>query len=487
MPIAGDAGTYLRERGELLDLRLRRFERSLRRGKLEGVELRNGRLHITPLKAITPPEADWLDRVLDGMLPRIRITELLNEVHRRTGFAAKFSDLRTGRPHENPSAVLAAILADANNQGLESMAQASQGVTYAQLAWTHNWYLSDENYAAALAAIIDAHHAHPFAEIWGKGTTSSSDGQYFRAGRGGGGHAAVNAKYGVNPGVRFYTHVSDQYGPYHPLVISATGSEAPHVLDGLLRHGTSLQIEEHYTDTGGASDHVFGLSHLLGFRFVPRLRDLPERRLASIGPASAYPGLKSIMGRQIQTDVITECWDDVIHMAASLKAGTVAPSVVLKKLAAYRRQNRLDLALQEVGRIERTLFTLDWLEDPELRRRCQAGLNKGESRHFLAQAVYVHRQGRITDRTFQNQNFRASGLNLVIAAIVYWNTIYLERAVQHLRAIGTAAPDHLLAHVAPLGWAHISLTGDYLWEQAARSEGGYRPLRKDDDRLYQVA
>jgi TnpA family transposase len=321
--------------------------------------------------------------------------------------------------------------------------------------------ISDENYTAALATITDAHHAHPFAEIWGKGTTSSSDGQYFRAGRGGGGPAAVNAKYGINPGVRFYTHVSDQYGPYHSLVISATGSEAPYVLDGLLLHGTWLQISEHYTDTGGATDYVFGASPFLGFRYVPRIRDLPERRLASIGPASNYPGLAPIMGRQIQADVIPGCWHDVIHLMASLKAGTVAPSVVLRKLAAYRRQNRLDLALQEIGRIERTLFTLDWLEDPELRRRCQAGLNKGESRHFLAQAVCVHRQGR--------------------------NTIYMERAVQHLRATGISAPDHLFAHIAPLGWSHISLTGGYLWEQASRLSGGYRPLRTEDDRLYQVA
>jgi TnpA family transposase len=112
-------------------------------------------------------------------------------------------------------------------------------------------------------------------------------------------------------------------------------------------------------------------------------------------------------------------------MSVSAKAGTVAPSVMLKKLSGYRRQNRLHLTLQEIGRIERTLFTMDWLENPELRRPCQAGLNKGEARHFLAHAIYVHRQGRITDRTFENQNCRASGLNLAIAAIVYWNTVYM--------------------------------------------------------------
>jgi len=159
---------------------------------------------------------------------------------------------------------------------------------------------------------------------------------------------------------------------------------------------------------------------------------------------------------------------------------------MLKKLSAFKRQNRLDLALAEVGRIERTLFTLDWLESPELRQRCQAGLNKSEARHALAQAVFVHKQGRIADRTLQNQEHRASGLNLVIAAIALWNTLYMERAVEHLRAREAAAPDALLAHLSPMSWAHVSLTGDYLWA-AAKSDGGFRPLNDPADKLYRAA
>src|SRR6266446_5829665 len=82
---------------------------------------------------------------------------------------------------------------------------------------------------------------------------------------------------------------------------------------------------------------------------------------------------------------------------SSLKAGIVAPCVMLRKLAAYRGQNQLDLALQELGRIERALFMLDWLESPELRRRCHAGLNKSEQRHFLAQVICTFKQGRMVD------------------------------------------------------------------------------------------
>jgi TnpA family transposase len=187
--------------------------------------------------------------------------------------------------------------------------------------------------------------------------------------------------------------------------------------------------------------------------------------------------LQPLIGRSIRADVVRQGWDEVLHLAASLKIGTVAPSVMLKKLSAYKRQNRVDLALQEIGRTERSLFTLDWLESPDLRRRCHVGLNKGEARNSLAQAIFAHKQGRITDRTFENQSYRASGLNLVIAAIVYWNTLYMGRAVEHLRSQGRIVPDELLTHVAPLGWRHISLTGDYLWQHAATGAGQQRPLR----------
>lgn len=80
------------------------------------------------------------------------------------------------------------------------------------------------------------------------------------------------------------------------------------------------------------------------------------------------------------------------------------------------------------------LFMLDWLENPELRRRCHAGLNKSEQRHFLAQVICTLKQGRIADRNAEAQQFRASGLNLVIAAIVFWNSTYIADAVAHLCA-----------------------------------------------------
>lgn len=477
LSLPATADEWLAARGHELDQRLKSFATSLLQGKLDGVELRDGQLHIAATTASTPTQALAFSRKLDGMLPRARITEILHETNRATGFAAAFTNLRTGESCDNENALLATILADATNLGLTRMAAASQGVTRDELIWTADAYIRSETYNAALAKIIDAHTILPISALWGDGSTSSSDGQFFRSGKRGEYAGDVNARHGTTPGLSFYTHVSNQHGPYNIRVISATDHEAPFVLDGLMHHGSRLKIDTHYTDTGGASDHVFILCRMLGFRFCPRLRDFPDRRLASIEPSALYGDLlQPLFGRRIRTDVIREHWGEIVRLVASLKAGVVAPSVMLKKLASYRRQNQLDLALQELGRIERTLFMLDWLESPDLRQHCHAGLNKGEQRHSLAQVICTFRQGRIAERNAEAQQFRASGLNLVIAAIVYWNSTYLADALAHLRAAGEAVPAELLPHTSPLSWEHISLSGDFLWERAAATAAGRRSL-----------
>jgi TnpA family transposase len=173
---------------------------------------------------------------------------------------------------------------------------------------------------------------------------------------------------------------------------------------------------------------------------------------------------------------ISENWNETLRGAASIKAGTVAPSALMRRLAAYPKQNALAKTLREIGRLERTLFTLDWISDPALRRRSNAGLNKGEARNALARAVFFHRLGEIRDRTFENQRYRASGLNLAVAAIILWNTVYLSRAVTELRSQGEIISDDLLAHVAPLGWEHITFNGDYVWPTEPL-QNDFRPLR----------
>jgi hypothetical protein len=69
-------------------------------------------------------------------------------------------------------------------------------------------------------------------------------------------------------------------------------------------------------------------------------------------------------------------------------------------------------------------------------------------------------------------------LNLIVSAIVLWNTTYLQRAVDHLKRQGHHPTPGDLAHLSPLGWEHINLTGDYHWEgSSALGPDQFRPLR----------
>jgi TnpA family transposase len=140
----------------------------------------------------------------------------------------------------------------------------------------------------------------------------------------------VNPKYGSHPGVIFYTHISDQYAPFHTKLINTNTRDATYVLDGLLYHESDLNIEEHYTDTAGFTDHVFGLCHLLGFRFAPRMRDIGDLSLFPIGKTDRWPELAPVFGDQIKTHEIEGQWDDILRLASSIRLGTVTASLIPK-------------------------------------------------------------------------------------------------------------------------------------------------------------
>jgi len=475
--VQGDGAAWLAEARQMLDFNLKRLAHRARSGKLDGVRLEGGTLIVTPTAGEVPAAAEDLNAELSERYPLIEVPDLLREVHEWTGFADCFTHVRTGDTPRNVSAMLAGVLADATNLGPKRMASASKGISAHQISWMRTFHARSETYRAAQACVTDAHTRHPHSRLWGNGTTSSSDGQFFRASDRAAKRGDINLHYGSEPGSKFYSHLSDQYGYFSILPISPTESEAAYVLDGLFDQDTALDIQEHFTDTGGASDHVFGLFALIGKRFAPRLRNLKDRKFHTFEKGDAYPALSNHIGAPINTTPILDHWDDLLHLAASITTRAVVPSTILKKLSASPKESQLAKALRELGRIERSLFMIEWYSSSTLRRRCQAGLNKGEAAHKLKRAVFFHERGELRDRSFESQAFRASGLNLVVSAIVHWNTVYLDRAVTELKRAGRNIPDKLLKHISPLSWEHINLTGIYTWDSEQHLPEGFRSLR----------
>ena len=315
----------------------------------------------------------------------------------------------------------------------------------------------------ALATVIEQHKKLPLAAAWGDGTTSSSDGQFMVTSGTGEAMNLVNVKYGTLPGLKAYTHVTDQYGPFALKTIPATAHEAPYILDGLTMNDTGKRIKEHYADTGGFTDHVFALCALLGYQFAPRLRNLSSLVLYGTKSITIPKAMKELVTARANLTRIAQQWPDIIRMIASIITHKIVPSDTLRQLASFPRQNELALALREIGRIERTIFILSWISSVALQRRAQMGLNKGEAHHALKRALNFNRRGEITDRFSDNQHLRMMHLNLLAAIIIYWNTKHLGRIIHDMKQQGQSIPPEQLAHLSPLGWEHIILTGFYKW------------------------
>ncbi|HEM7638226.1 TPA: Tn3 family transposase [Enterococcus faecium] len=450
---------YITERTSSFNERLKWL--AANSNKLDGVSLEKGKLSLARLEKDVPEEAKKFSASLYQMLPRIKLTDLLMDVAHITGFHEQFTHASNNRKpdKEETIIIMAALLGMGMNIGLSKMAEATPGLTYKQLANVSQWRMYEDAMNKAQAILVNFHHKLQLPFYWGDGTTSSSDGMRMQLGVSSL-HADANPHYGTGKGATIYRFTSDQFSSYYTKIIHTNSRDAIHVLDGLLHHETDLNIEEHYTDTAGYTDQIFGLTHLLGFKFAPRIRDLSDSKLFTIDKASEYPKLEAILRGQINTKVIKENYEDVLRLAHSIREGTVSASLIMGKLGSYSRQNSLATALREMGRIEKTIFILNYISDESLRRKIQRGLNKGEAMNGLARAIFFGKQGELRERTIQHQLQRASALNIIINAISIWNTLHLTTAVEYKKRTGSFNED-LLHHMSPLGWEHINLLGGF--------------------------
>ncbi|WP_123058884.1 Tn3 family transposase, partial [Brevibacillus reuszeri] len=421
LAVRSSADEYLEERRKSLAQRLTWVSNNL--DSLEGVNIEKAKIRLDRLEKNTPEEARAFSLSLYNMLPRIKLTDLLMEVAHWTGFDEMLIHASTNRPPKGEEKVvlMAALMAMGTNIGLTKMAEATPGVTYHQMANAAQWRLFDDAISRAQATLVNFQHKLKLASYWGDGSTSSSDGMRVQVGVSSL-HADSNPHYGSGKGATIYRFTSDQFSSFYTKVINTNARDAVHVIDGLLHHETDLNIEEHFTDTAGYADSVFGLSHLLGFRFAPRLRDLADSKLFTIQTPNEFPKLENILRGRINTKIIQENFDDVLRVAHSIREGKVSGSLMMGKLGSYARQNKLATTLREMGRIEKTIFILDYISNETLRRRIQRGLNKGEAMNGLARALFFGKRGELRERGIQDQLQRASALNILINAISVWNT-----------------------------------------------------------------
>lgn len=443
---------------------------------LDDVTIEEGHLHVSKLEKEVPEGAKQFSSKLYSMLPRIKLTDLLLEVANWTDFDKHFLHASTGKEPkiEDRDYILGTLMAMGTNIGLTKMAAATPGISYYEMANIAQWRMYDDamdngqstNSVGKFSACTKSFF------YLGRWHSSSSDGMRVQIGV----PSLIadhNPHYGSGKGATFYRHTSDQYSSFYTKVINTNARDAVHVIDGLLHHETDLTITEHYTD------QVFGLPHILEFRFAPRLRGLSKMKLYTIEEATNFPTIQSILKGKINQKLIQENYEDILRLSHSIQNGKVSSSLILEKLGSYARKNQLSSALKEAGSIEKTIFILDYISKEDFRRNIQKGLNKGELMNALARAIFFGKHGVLREKELQSQLQRASALNIIINAVCVWNTVYLSKAVEELRETGDL-DETLLQHTSPLGWEHINFLGEYFFDETKITDiHNLNPLNKE--------
>ena len=254
------------------------------------------------------------------------------------------------------------------------------------------------------------------------------------------------------------------------------------ILEGLLEQQTGLRPHEVMSDTAGYSDLVFGLFWLLGYQFSPRLADFGEARFWRMDPKADY-GLNGVARQRINIPRITRNWDDLLRVAGSLKMGAVSASELIRGLQGGGRPSTLGRAIGEVGRVAKTLYLLNYLDDEAYRRRILTQLNRGESRHSVARAIFHGQRGELRQRYREGQEDQLGALGLVVNAVVLWNTRYLDAALAQARSSSTPVKPEDIERLSPLLLDHVNVLGryDFALTESVR-QGRLRPLRTPDER-----
>jgi len=192
--------------------------------------------------------------------------------------------------------------------------------------------------------------------------------------------------------------------------------------------------------------------------------------------------LNGIARARVPIKLITHNWDDLLRVAGSLHQGTVSASELMRSLLRGKRPSTLTRAIGALGRIPKTLYMLAYVDDERYRRRILTQLNRWESRHSVARAVFHGQRGELRQRYREGQEDQLGALGLVVNAIVLWNTLYMEAALQQVRAEGVSVASTDVARLSPPVHRHTNFQGRHsfaLSEAVARGE--LRPLRDPSD------
>jgi TnpA family transposase len=421
------------------------------------------------LKRITrkdlPQSAKVLESAILERMPERNIIDVLCNVQYYTNWSRHFGPLSGSDPKlENgvERYIITAFAYGCNLGPAQTARHMRSKVTPHQISFVNRRHVTAQKLNQAILDVVNQYNRFGLPKFWGDGSSAAADGTKFDL------YeenliSEYHIRYGGYGGIAYH-HVSDTYIALFSHFIPCGVWEAVYIIDGLLKNKSDIEPDTIHADTQGQSLPVFALSHLLGIKLMPRIRNWKDLKFFRPSKDTVYNHIDPLFDEPVNWDLIETHWQDLMQVVLSIKAGKVLPSTLLRKLGNNSRKNRLYRAFRELGHVIRTVFLLKYISDIELREQIGATTNKIEAYNGFSKWSFFGGEGVIAENDPEEQEKRIKYKDLVANIIIFQNVVDMTRVIRDLQCEGYEISRDDLAALSPYLTRHIKRFGDYYFD-----------------------
>lgn len=209
-------------------------------------------------------------------------------------------------------------------------------------------------------------------------------------------------------------------------------------------HNNVVKSDIHSTDTHGYTEVVFGLTHLLGLSFAPRIKGIGKQKLYLFRghDCDIREEWEISPDNYINDALIRENWDELLRLVATIKLKENTASDIFRRLNSYSRQHTLYQTIKAFGQIIKSDFILSYVYNLDLRQAIEKQLNKIELANKFSRAVAVGSPREFSQTDKEEQEIAESCNRLIKNSIICWNYLYLNRKLEKAPDSKTADKIH---------------------------------------------